>query len=377
MKSSKKIANINTIILENKLEADASVHPKHKENNQRGVTLLALIVTIIVLLILSLISVQLVTKSGIIERVKQGVIQHKLQEIHENVKLDYISLKIGRNLNVINMSDKIKDLQKKKYKKYIENVSYTSTKVFYKMTDKLDGKEYMIDIKTGEIGTYVDKLERIEGDSSLWIVQGSTIIGYKGTDDLLQNVVVPNIVKRDDGTEVKITNVSLSNINFEGTLTFASGLEINANTLSNCSTVEDIITGDNVSIKMGSTFSNCTKLEEVSMGRNAKIINYGKEFEHSLFKGCTGLKKITVESLSEVNSFAFNAVGAALQGDIVINEGATKIGDSAFNGCSSITSVSIPNTVTNIGDSAFYNCSSIKTAKIPEGIQTIGGRSIL
>ena len=378
MKNSKKIANINTIILENKLEADASVRPEHKENTQKGVTLLALIVTIIVLLILSLVSVQLVTKSGIIERVKQGVIQHKLQEIHENVKLDYISLKIGRNLNVINMSNEIKDLQKKKYKKYIENVSYTSTKVFYKMTDKLDGKEYMIDIKTGEIGTYVDKLERVEGESSLWIVDGgSTIIGYKGTDDLLQNVVVPNIVKRDDGTEVKITNVSLSNINFEGTLTFASGLEINSNTLSNCSTVVNIVTGDNVSIKMGSTFSKCTKLEEVSMGKNTKIINFYKEFEHSLFNGCTGLKKITVESLSEVNAFAFSSVGAALQGDIVINEGVTKIGDRAFNGCSSITSVIIPNTVTNIGDRAFYNCSSIKTAKIPEGIQTIGVRSIL
>ena len=378
MKNSKKIANINTIILENKLEADASVRPEYKENTQKGVTLLALIVTIIVLLILSLVSVQLVTKSGIIERVKQGVIQHKLQEIHENVKLDYISLKIGRNLNVINMSNEIKDLQKKKYKKYIENVSYTSTKVFYKMTDKLDGKEYMIDIKTGEIGTYVDKLERVEGDSSLWIVDGgSTIIGYKGTDDLLQNVVVPNIVKRDDGTEVKITNVSLSNINFEGTLTFASGLEINSNTLSNCSTVVNIVTGDNVSIKMGSTFSKCTKLEEVSMGKNTKIINFYKEFEHSLFNGCTGLKKITVESLSEVNAFAFSSVGAALQGDIVINEGVTKIGDRAFNGCSSITSVIIPNTVTNIGDRAFYNCSSIKTAKIPEGIQTIGVRSIL
>ena len=379
MKNSKKIANINTIILENKLEADASVRPEHKENTQKGVTLLALIVTIIVLLILSLVSVQLVTKSGIIERVKQGVIQHKLQEIHENVKLDYISLKIGRNLNVINMSNEIKDLQKKKYKKYIENVSYTSTKVFYKMTDKLDGKEYMIDIKTGEIGTYVDKLERVEGDSSLWIVVdgGSTIIGYKGTDDLLQNVVVPNIVKRDDGTEVKITNVSLSNINFEGTLTFASGLEINSNTLSNCSTVVNIVTGDNVSIKMGSTFSKCTKLEEVSMGKNIKIINFYKEFDHSLFSGCTELKKITVESLSEVNAFAFSSVGAALQGDIVINEGVMKIGDRAFNGCSSITSVIIPNTVTNIGDRAFYNCSSIKTAKIPEGIQTIGVRSIL
>ena len=78
-----------------------------------------------------------------------------------------------------------------------------------------------------------------------------------------------------------------------------------------------------------------------------------------------------------MNAFAFSSVGAALQGDIVINEGVTKIGDRAFNGCSSITSVIIPNTVTNIGDRAFYNCSSIKTAKIPEGIQTIGVRSIL
>ena len=95
------------------------------------------------------------------------------------------------------------------------------------------------------------------------------------------------------------------------------------------------------------------------------------------FRQCTSLEKITVKSISEIGQNAFNAVGAALQGDILINEGATKIGDSAFYNCSSITSVSIPSTVTNIGNSAFYNCSSIKTAKIPEGIQTIGGRSIL
>ena len=368
MKNSKKIANINTIILENKLEADVSVRPKHKENTQNGVTLLALIVTIIVLLILSLVSVQLVTKSGIIERVKQGVIQHKLQEIHENVKLDYISLKIGRKLNVINMSNEIKDLQKKKYKKYIENVSYTSTKVFYKMTDKLDGKEYMIDIKTGEIGTYVDKLERIEGDSSLWIVQGSTIIGYKGTDDLLQNVVVPNIVKRDDGTEVKITNVSLSNINFEGTLTFASKVTINSGTT--CSTVKNIIIGDNVTIDGAyGTFYNCAELTTVTMGRSIKIIDmWGGR---TLFNNCPKLASVKVESLSEIVTNALKGAGPALKGDIVINEGVTTIGSSAFEGCSNITSVSIPSTVTEIGLTAFKNCTNLKKAIIPESVKVI------
>ena len=334
---------------------------------------MALIITIIVLLILSVVSVRIITKSGIIERAKQGVIKHKLEEIHENVKLSYTSLKLGNNLSVITMSDEIKKLQENRYKKYIEKVNYTSTKVFYKMTDKLDGKEYMIDIKTGEIGIYKDKLQRVEADESLWDYEGSNIKGYLGTGELLKDVTVPNVIKKKDGTEVKITNVSLSNINFEGTLTFASGLEINANTLSNCSTVENIITGDNVSIKMGSTFSNCTKLEEVTIGRNAKIINYYKEFEHSLFKGCTGLKKITVETLSEVNSFAFSSVGSALQGDIVINEGATIVGAQAFNGCSNITSVNMPNTIITIGGSAYRNCTNLKTAKLPDGIQTIGG----
>ena len=50
----------------------------------------------------------------------------------------------------------------------------------------------------------------------------------------------------------------------------------------------------------------------------------------------------------------------------------TKIGDSAFFNCSSLTSVTIPNRVTTIGDYAFDNCYRLTSITIPDSVTTIG-----
>ena len=50
----------------------------------------------------------------------------------------------------------------------------------------------------------------------------------------------------------------------------------------------------------------------------------------------------------------------------------TSIGDRAFDDCSNLTSVTIPESVTSIGDKAFWKCSNLTSVNIPEGVTTIG-----
>ena len=51
----------------------------------------------------------------------------------------------------------------------------------------------------------------------------------------------------------------------------------------------------------------------------------------------------------------------------------TSIGEWAFNGCSGLTSVTIPGSVTSIGSSAFRNCSGLTSVAIPGSVTSIGG----
>ena len=50
-----------------------------------------------------------------------------------------------------------------------------------------------------------------------------------------------------------------------------------------------------------------------------------------------------------------------------------QIGERAFYGYSSLTSITIPEGVTSIGSSAFSDCSSLTTLTIPESVTSIGG----
>ena len=73
--------------------------------------------------------------------------------------------------------------------------------------------------------------------------------------------------------------------------------------------------------------------------------------------------------------------GNKVSGDLILpsnpKDGNTKfnlieIGEQAFNWCTGLTSIVIPNSVQTIGYRAFYNCSGLPSIVIPNSVSTIG-----
>ena len=131
-------------------------------------------------------------------------------------------------------------------------------------------------------------------------------------------------------------------------------------------------------------FSYCSGLASIFIPNSVTSIG------RYAFAGCSGLTSVTIpESVISIGDRAFEGTawydnqpdGLVYAGkvayqykgtmpdntSITLKEGTLVVADGAFNGCSGLASIFIPNSVKSIGGHAFDGCSNIKTIKVENG----------
>ena len=117
------------------------------------------------------------------------------------------------------------------------------------------------------------------------------------------------------------------------------------------------------------TFNNCDSVLTIS-GTGA-MDDYTSYSATPWSSNRASIKFVIIEDgVTSIGSSAF--YGCTGLTSVTIGNSVTSIGNYAFWYCSGLTSVTIPNSVTSIGDGAFYNCTGLTSVTIPNSVTSIG-----
>ena len=91
----------------------------------------------------------------------------------------------------------------------------------------------------------------------------------------------------------------------------------------------------------------------------------------SCFEGCSGLTSITIpSSVTSLGESCFSVCSGLTS--ITIPSSVTSLGKSCFSNCSGLTSITIPSSITSLGDHCFSFCSGLTSITIPSSVTSLG-----
>lgn len=153
-----------------------------------------------------------------------------------------------------------------------------------------------------------------------------------------------------------------------------------------CENVKHIEIGDGITSIGRYTFSECVNLESITIPDSVT------EIGDSAFQNCKTLTSINIpSSVTNIGRDAFALCSNLIQSEngvsyvdrwvigcdtsvtsVFLRSDTIGIGNYAFIGCSSLTSLTIPDCIKSIGAGAFAFCDNLKNINIPDSVIRIG-----
>lgn len=253
-----------------------------------------------------------------------------------------------------------------------ENVTSIPDYYFY----NYNGSGYSPKIKTVKMGSNVTKIGKYAfryctSITSLTIPNGVTSIGEYAFANCsaLTSINIPAGI-------TSLPNYIFSGCSSLTSMTIPDNITtMGNNTFSGCTHLTSVVLGDGLTTIGTNTFNNCSALESLSIGENLTTFGSGT------FNGCTSLATITINPNntyyeSSGNCLIEKATGTILKGvnnsTIPTDESVTIIGNNAFQGCTGLTNIVIPDNITTIGNYAFASCTGLTGITISNSVTSIG-----
>ncbi len=118
-------------------------------------------------------------------------------------------------------------------------------------------------------------------------------------------------------------------------------------------------------------FLGCSTIEEITVdSQNEKFYSVGNMIvdieEKRVLAGCKTSVIPDDNTIKTIGEYAFNSCSGLTT--MIIPEGVRRIETSAFANCWALSELKLPSTLTYIGDDAFYFCRSLTTVRIPQSV---------
>ena len=145
-----------------------------------------------------------------------------------------------------------------------------------------------------------------------------------------------------------------------------------------CISLTSITIPNNVTSVDANAFAHCDQLTQITVSPDHPTLATidGVLFEKTtrtlICYPCafTAKSYAVPQGIQAIGEDAFS--GCTSLTSIALPDGLTSIGVGAFFGCFSLTSIALPDGLTSIGDYAFYSCASLTSITLPDSVTTIG-----